>query len=194
VTPEQPGTETGLPSELGYEARYGGWNRRNLRLILITLAFCAFAFVPGFPLWLRIADLVFFGGGTLFLLVASLSRPIAVQVNAAGITLCRSPLYRTSAAQTYMWPEVAQVVIWRGYNMDYVGVRRAPGASPLSGRFTGPASQRAAALTSGLPPEVAVTGVPTNNWTLDRDRLAAAVAQFAPQVQVVDLTAPSAPA
>jgi len=144
------------------------------------------------PAWLRVTDLVFFGGGAVLILAVSVARPIALRVNAVGITLCRSPLFRRSTRQTYPWPVVEQVVIWRGFNMDYVGVRRAPGAPPLSGRFSGRASRGAAALTSGLPPEVAVTGVAANNWVLDREHLAAAIAQCAPQVQVVDLTTHSA--
>lgn len=188
---EQSGNETtAVPGVAGYEARYGGWNRRNGRLIVIALVFCAVAFLPNVPVWFRVVDLVFFGGGTLLLLSATAGRPVALRVNATGITLCRSPLYRRSTTQTYYWPDVEQVVIWRAFNMDYVGVRRAPGAPPLSGRFNGGTSRRTAALTSGLPPEVAVTGVPASNWVLDRRRLAAATTQFAPQVAVVDLTTP----
>jgi hypothetical protein len=191
MTPEQPEIEAApVTPDLGYEARYGGWNRRSLRLALIALAFCAVAFLPAMPVWLRVTDLVFFGGGMLFLLVVSASRPEALRVDAAGITLCRSPLFRNSATQTKPWPVVGQVVLWRAFNMDYVGVQRAPGAPPLSGRFSGRRSQRVAELTSGLRPEVAVTGVPASTWVLDRERLVAAVARFAPQVRVVDLTTP----
>lgn len=194
MTPKQPEADTPLASgQPGYQARYGGWNRRNLRVVLIALIFCAAAFLPTMPAWLRITDLVFFGGGMLLMLALSLDRPIALRMSADGITLCRSPLYRRSTSQTYPWPEVEQIVIWRSFSMDYVGVRRAPGASPLSGRFIGRASRHVAALTSGLPPDVAVTGVPANNWVLDRQRLAAAAAYFAPQVQVVDLTAARRP-
>ncbi len=195
MTRERPGIETAaVPPTPGYEARYGGWNRRSLRVLVITLVFCAAAFLPTMPVWLRITDLVFFGGGTLLMLAASMGRPVAVRVNAAGITLRRSPLFRSSTAQTYPWPEVEQVVIWRIFNTDYVGIRQVPGAPPLSGRFSGRTSGRAAALTSGLQPEVGVTGVPASNWVLDRERLTAAVAQFAPHIQVVDLTTPGAPA
>jgi hypothetical protein len=192
---KRPGTETAPgTSELGYVARYGGWNRQNLRLVVIALVFCAAALLPTMPLWLRVTDLAFFGGGTLLVLAASLGRPVAVRVNAVGITLRRTPLFRGSTAQTYPWPEVEQIVIWRAFRMDYVGVRRAPGAAPLSGRFNGPTSARVATMTSGLRPEVALTGVAANNWVLDRARLRAAVAQVAPQVQVVDLTTPGTPA
>jgi hypothetical protein len=192
---KRPGTETAAgPAELEYVARYGGWNRQNLKLVVLALVFCAAALLPTMPLWLRVTDLAFFGGGTLLLLGASLGRPVALRVDAAGITLRRTPLFRGSTAQTYPWPEVEQIVIWGAYRMDYVGVRRAPGAAPLSGRFNGPTSARVAAMTSGLRAEVALTGVPANNWVLDRARLRAAVAQFAPQVQVVDLTTPNATA
>lgn len=190
-----PGLGTGPASaDLGYEARYGGWNRRNGRLVLIALVFCAVAFLPTVPVWFRVVDLAFFGGGTLLMLAASTGKPVALRVNAAGIMLRRSPVYRRSTMQIYPWPEVEQIIIWRSFKMDYVGVQRTPGAPPLGGRFSGPASQRAAALTTGLPQEVAVTGVPANNWVLDRERLMAAAAQFAPEVRVVDLTARSAPA
>jgi hypothetical protein len=134
-------------------------------------------------------DLLFFGGGTLLLLAASARRPVALRVNATGITLCRSPLHRRSATQTFAWPEIQHVVIWRAFNMDFVGVQRTPDAPPLTGRrFIGRTSGRAAALTFGLPPEVAATGAPANNWVLDRQRLEGTTAQFAPHVAVVDLT------
>jgi hypothetical protein len=188
---EQSGNETtAAPGETGYETRYGGWHRRNGRLIVIALVFCAAAFLPTVPVWFRVVDLVFFGGGALLLLAATAGRPVALRVNATGITLCRSPLYRRSTTQTYSWPDVELVVIWQAFNMDFVGVQRAPGAPPLSGRFIGRTSARTAARTSGLPPEVAVTGVPANNWVLDRRQLAAATTQFAPHVAVLDLTAP----
>jgi hypothetical protein len=178
---------------LAYEARYG-WNRQSLRLIAICLGFCAVSFLSH-ELWLRILVLAFFGGGAVLMAYMSLSRRTAVRVDASGLTLCTSPLYAMSTTRKFPWDDIAKIVIWRGAasgrinRLEYVGVERRPGAAPLAGRFVGATSQSAAGLIApGIPAEVSITGAATNGWVLDRDRLASAVAHFAPAVPVLDTT------
>jgi hypothetical protein len=179
---------------MSYEARYG-WNRQSWRIIGIALVFCAAALLPTMPLWLKILDLVFFGGGVVLITALSLRAPVAVRVDAQGITLCSSPLYPRSTTRLFPWPDVTSVVIWRGpfsgrvNRLEFVGVERRPGAPALTGRFVGRGSRSAAGLDSpGIPAEVAVARAATNGWVLDHARLTAAVAHFAPAVRVIDTT------
>jgi hypothetical protein len=183
-----------------YEARYG-WNRQSWRFIVIALVFCAAALLPAVPLWLKIVDIAFFGGGAAMFALFSLRGTTAVRVDQAGITLCASPLYPKSTTRLFRWEDVANVVIWRGpfsgrvNKLEFVGVERRPGAQPITGRFAGRRFQSAARLESpGIPPEVAVTRAATNGWVLDHDRLTAAVADFAPWVRVIDSTTDLRPA
>lgn len=178
-----------------YEAKYG-WNRQAVRIIVIALVFCAAALLPGMPLWLKIVDIVFFGGGAVMIAVFSLRGTTAVRVDQAGVTLCASPLYPKSTTRLFPWEDVASVVIWRGpfsgrvNRLEFVGVERRPGAAPITGKFSGRAARSAARLEApGIPPEMAVTRAATNGWVLDHGGLTAAVAHFAPGVRVIDTTA-----
>jgi hypothetical protein len=175
-----------------YEAKYG-WNRQSWRIIGIALVFCAAALLPGMPLWLKIVDIAFFGGGAVTIAMVSLRGTTAVRVDQAGVTLCASPLYPKSTTRLFPWEHVASVVIWQGpfsgrvNRLEYVGVERRPGTPPITGKFTGRRSRSAARLDSpGIPSEVAVTRAATNGWVLDHGRLTAAVAHFAPGVRVID--------
>jgi hypothetical protein len=177
-----------------YEARYG-WNRQSWRIVVLALVFCAAALLPAMPLWLKVADIAFFGGGAVLFVVVNLRGTPALRVDQAGITLCASPLYPKSTTRLFRWEDVASVVIWQGpfsqrvNRLEYVGVERRPGCPPITGKFTGRRSQSAARLDSpGIPPEVAVTRAATNGWVLDHDRLTAAVTDFAPLVRVIDTT------
>lgn len=177
-----------------YEAKYG-WNRQSWRIVGIALVFCAAALLPAMPLWLRIADIAFFGGGAVMIAVVSLRGTTAVRVDQAGVTLCSSPLYPKSTTRLFPWEDIASVVIWQGAfsgrinRLEYVGVERRPGALPLTGKFTGRRSQSAARLESpGIPPEVVMARAATNGWVLDDGRLTTAVGHFAPGVRVVDAT------
>lgn len=178
-----------------YEAKYG-WNRQSWRIIGLALVFGAAALLPSMPLWLKIVDLVFFGGGALVIATASLRGATAIRVDQTGVTLCASPLWPRSTTRLFPWEDVVSVVIWRGpfsgriNRLEFVGVERRPGAPPLTGKFIGPRSVAAARRDSpGLPPDMAVTRAATNGWVLDHGRLAAAVTQFAPGVGVADATA-----
>jgi hypothetical protein len=183
--------QPGMP----YEAKYG-WNRQSWRIFGIALVFCAAALLPDMPLWLKIVDIVFFGGGALMTAVVSLRGTTAIRVDEAGVTLCASPLHPKSTTRLFPWGDVARVVIWQGpfsgwmNRLEYVGIDQRPGAPPITGKFTGRRSRSAARRDSpGIPPEVAVTRTATNGWVLDHGRLTAAVTHFAPGVRVVDETA-----
>lgn len=182
-----------------YEEKYG-WNRQSLRIIGMALAFCAAALLPGMPLWMRILDVAFFGGGATLFVVFSLRGVTAVRVDQAGVTLCASPLYPRSTTRLFPWEDVVSVIIWPGTfsgrtnRLEYVGVDRRPGAPPLTGKFIGRRFQSAARLESpGIPAEAAVTRAATNGWMLDHGKLTAAVAHFAPGVRVIDATAGQLP-
>jgi hypothetical protein len=186
--------------DMSYEARYG-WNRQSWRLIGIALVCCLAALLPGMPLWLKIVDIAFFGGGAVMMAAVSLRRPIAVRVDQAGVTLCAAPLFPRNTTRLFPWEDIARVIIWRGpfsgrvNRLEFVGVERRPGAPPLTGKFIGQRSQSAARLEApGIPSEAAVTRAATNGWALDHGRLTAAVTQFGPGVSVVDKTAGPLPA
>jgi hypothetical protein len=177
-----------------YEAKYG-WNRQSWRILVIALVFCAAALLA-MPLWLKIVDVAFFGGGAVMTAVFSLRGTTALRVDQAGVTLCSSPLYPRSTTRLFPWEDITGVIIWQGSfsgrvnRLEYVGVERRPDALPLSGKFIGRRTQSAARLDSpGIPPEVAVTRAATNGWVLDHAKMTAAVAHFAPEVRVVDVAA-----
>jgi hypothetical protein len=187
---DQPGTS--------YTAKYG-FNRQSWRIIGIALVFCAAALLPSVPLWLKIVDVAFFGGGAVMITALSLRGTTAVRVDEAGITLCSAPLFPKSTTRLFPWGDIASVFIWQGIasgrinRLEYVGVERRPGTPPLTGKFAGRRTQSAARLESpGIPPAAAVTRAATNGWVLDHAKLTAAVAHFAPGVRVVDRTASSA--
>jgi hypothetical protein len=179
---------------IAYEAKYG-WNRQSVRVIVVALLFCLAALLPAFPLWLKILDLAFFGGGAIMFAVISLRRTTAIRVDETGVTLCASPVYPKSTTRRFPWEDVVSLVIWRATfsgrtsKLDCVGVERRPGAPRLTGKFSGRRAQAAARLEApGVPPEVAVMRAAANGWVLDRDRLAAAVERYGPGVRVIDTT------
>jgi hypothetical protein len=171
-----------------YEARYG-WNRQTAWMLGVAAVFCVVMLAVPAPLWARIFVIGFFGGGAVAVILASARRATAFRIDALGATLCSSPLYARSTTRSYPWHDIEQVVIWQSFNMDYVGLKRRVGAPPVTGRFTGPRSERAATMTApGIPRDVVVTGIAANAWVLDRKRLIEAVAHFAPTVRVRDAT------
>jgi hypothetical protein len=68
--------------------------------------------------------------------------------------------------------------------MPDVGLQRRAGAPPISSR----ARKVNRVLVPHVPAEIIQSSRPINLWRLDRARLDAAVAAFAPQVHVIDIT------
>jgi len=174
------------PEPYVYEARFA--SPKTARLAIILLAFCAVVLVLPASLLARIVVVVPCGIGLVILLAAGLSRKTALRVDADGVRLCQSPFFR-SAAAFYPWADLRKILLWRYQRLQYIGVERREGAPEPTGAFAGPASRAAVRRTApGIEPGVALTGAAANTWALDRKRLVAAVAHFAPAVEVVDTT------
>jgi hypothetical protein len=161
-----------------YQARYG---RTWKHTVSIGFGLVASAvFLPAaVPAWQKLIVVGGFGGGAVMLAALALSRP-ALRVDAAGVTIRPYPL-RFSVIAFYPWQHVAQIRIIRFQRPagQYVEIQLREGASwsPPS-RPTSPRSRKALYF--------AQNSVAVNGWTLHPGRLAAAVACFAPSVQVID--------
>jgi hypothetical protein len=173
-----------------YEARYG-WHGRTIGLVVVAVVFDVLAVVLPMPLWLRVAILLLFGGGLLVMLAGILGQRLALRVDETGITLGSPPLRPASKAQVVPWADIRRVVLWRqalpyAQTMRYVGLERRHGAPPLAGPRARKAGRIAgSALAPHVDPETLMASRAVNGWRLDPQRLAAAVAHFAPGVQVV---------
>jgi hypothetical protein len=141
---------------------------------------------------LRVVTLVFFGGGALVFIASIATRRVALRVDASGVTLGGSPGRHGATTVLIPWADIREIVLWRqpmpyGRSMRYVGVARRKGARPLAG----PRGQRAGkvtarALAPGVSGDTLLASRAVNLWRLDTDRMAAAVAHFAPGVRVID--------
>ncbi|MCH0538655.1 hypothetical protein I3F58_03580 [Streptomyces sp. MUM 203J] len=173
-----------------YSARYG-WDRRTLGVVAVCAAFCSTVLLPGAPLALYLLVLPFFGGGGLFLACVALSRRVAFRVDESGVLLGGTPPRHRATTAHVPWDDIEAVVLWRqtgAAHMPYVGLARREDAPRLPGAGQG---DRARALSGFLvpdvPPDVVMASRAVNGWRLDKDRLAAAVAAFAPPgVEVLD--------
>ena len=176
------------PESFVYEARYG-WNRRTGRIVIVGLVFAVAGIA--LPLVLRIIDIVFFGGGALFFLGVICTRRVAFRVDASGVTLGGTPPRYRSGTRMVPWADIKQVVLWEqqlpyGSSIRYVGLVRRKGAPPLAGRRARRLGQVArAAVPHHVSGDTLMASRAANSWRLDTDRLAAAVAHFAPGVKVV---------
>ena len=183
---------SGVTPEPGvYVARYG-WNRRSGSLILGAAVFVLVALTVPMSLALRVVTLVFFGGGALVFVASIATRRVALRVDASGVTLGGSPGRYRSTTFLIPWAHISEIVLWRqpmpyGRSMRYVGVVRHKGARPLAGHRGRRASEvTARALVPGVSGDTLLASRAVNLWRLDTQRMAAAVAHFAPGVRVID--------
>lgn len=172
-----------------YEARYGLTGRTLLHMVIAAAFVLAAVFVP-MPLALRIACGGFFGVGliVLALMVLSMRRKIALSVDPSGITLGGLPFRHARTTMAVPWQSIAAVVLFEQQTgmakMRYIGLR---GQAPLQdpGAPRGETLRRInAALVPHTPGDVVLASRPVNGWTLDRDRLTAAIQANAPHVQL----------
>lgn len=174
-----------------YEARHG-FDRRTSGVLAVAVLFSAVLLVPGTgtPLALRIAGTVLFTGGGLVMAAGSLTRRVAFRVDGTGVLLGGSPLrYRTTTVHV-AWEDITEVVLWRQHlpnaSVPWVGVSRRNGAPPLPGPGQGSTARALGGALVPVPVEVLMTSRAVSGWRLDKQRLAEAVAHFAPGVPIRD--------
>jgi hypothetical protein len=187
-----PATIGGVNSDAdAYVARYG-WNGRSIALIAGALVFVVIAVTAPMSLPLRIVTIVLFGGGAVWFTGTSLSRRVALRVDASGVMLGGSPARYGSTTLLVHWADVKEIVLWRqpmpyGRSVRYLGIVRRKHARQPARRRRRRASQAAArALTPDISADTLMASRAVNLWRLDPGRMAAAVARFAPAVQVID--------
>ncbi|MFE7748550.1 hypothetical protein [Streptomyces sp. NPDC057428] len=172
-----------------YEARYGV-DRRSLGVLAGSALFTVFLALADFTLVQRVLGLVLFGGGGVFFAFTTVSRKVAFRVDGTGVLLGGSPARYQATTAHVPWEDITAVVLWRQHSaagIPWVGVARRPEAGPLPGPGQGRAARATMrALAPEVPADVALASRAVSGWRLDRDALSAAVAHFAPGVQVVD--------
>ncbi|MEU5344111.1 hypothetical protein AB0H18_25275 [Streptomyces sp. NPDC020766] len=175
-------TDDALPV---YQARYG-WDRRTTGIVAGSAAFTAILLLPGVPLLGQILGLPLFSAGGLLVAYTALSRKVALRVDETGVLLGGSPARYRATTTHVPWGDITGFVFWRqaasGTSVLYVGVTRRKGAPALPG--SGPVARAALKRLVPVPPDVAMSSRAVNGWRLDKERLTAAVAHFAPGTPV----------
>ncbi|MFB6705737.1 hypothetical protein ACFCW6_13590 [Streptomyces sp. NPDC056333] len=171
-----------------YQARYG-WDLKTAGVVALSAVFTAVLLLPGMSLFAQILGLPLFGGGGLFMSYVALSRKVAFRVDETGVLLGGSPARYGATTSHVPWDDITGFVLWRqtagGASLPYVGVTRRKGAPPLPG--DDPKARAVVEHLVPVPAEVAPASRAVTGWRLDKDRLAAAVAHFAPEIPVRDL-------
>jgi hypothetical protein len=159
-----------------YEARYGR-APKHLTSIGFGLVISAVMLLIPAPALAKVLVVAIFGGMAVMLAAVTFSRSPALRVDASGVTIRPYPL-RFGVIACYPWEDVVAIYInvFRQPMGRYVHIRLREGAAQPSLR-----RQRARKALF-----LARSSVAVNGWTLHPARLAAAVAYFAPAVQVVD--------
>ncbi|MFE2972678.1 hypothetical protein ACFXKC_55990 [Streptomyces sp. NPDC059340] len=169
-----------------------GWTWPNTLLVIVCFVFAAILLAPGGPLYMRVLGGLFFGGGGLMMAVMALSRAVVLRVDEKGVLLGGMPPGNRATTTVVPWSEIEAIVLWRQrapftFRSLYVGVQRHPGLPPLPGlagsRFLRTANR---CLVHVVPADVVMASRAMTLWNLDEDRLARAVAHFAPHVAMVD--------
>ena len=172
-----------------YEARYG-WDRRTVGVVAVSAVFTVALLLPGIPLAARILGLPLFGAGGLFMAYVALSRKVAFRVDETGVLLGGSPVRYAATTGHVPWADITGFVLWRQQagdaSLPYVGVTRREGAPALPG--DGPTARAVLAHLVPVPADVATASRAVTGWRLDKNRLVAAVAHFAPGIPVRDLS------
>ncbi len=176
-----------------YQERYV-WTRRTASAAIagaLCIAVSVGVTVPLLP------TIVLFGAGVLAVLWAGLHRRVAFRADAAGITFGALPLDYRSASVHIPWPDIASVVLWQqvqrtGALVSHVGIERAPVMDStttnhgIADAKVPPTHQGSTFLVPDLPADVLAASHAVSGWRLDRRGLARAVANFAPDVAVID--------
>ncbi|MGW7362343.1 hypothetical protein ACWGI8_02705 [Streptomyces sp. NPDC054841] len=174
-----------------YEARYG-FDRRTVAVLGGSALFCACLLIPGvgFSWGQRIAVVVLFGGGGLLMAAGALTRKVAFRVDESGVLLGGSPLRYRATTVHVPWEDITAVVLWQQHvqhaTIPWIGVARPEGAPPLPGPGQGRLARAVGGALAPVPVDLLLASRAVNGWRLDKGRLGAAVAHFAPGMQIVD--------
>jgi hypothetical protein len=161
-----------------YQASYGR-TYKHIIGIGFGSAVCALAVAVQAPAWQKVLVIGSMGSLTFMLVRMALSRKPALRVDAAGVTIRPYPL-RFKVIAFYPWADVDRIILMplQDTPAQYVQIKLRDSAIWLGSRPVRPRSRKALYFAGA--------GVAVNGWTLRPARLAAAVARFAPGVQVVD--------
>ena len=162
-----------------YQAKYGR-TPKHIFSIGFSLVVSVIFLPTAVPAWQKVIVVGVFGGTGVILATLALSRNPSFRVDAAGVTIRPYPL-RFRVTAFYPWQDVAGILIMglQHSTGQYVHIQLRDGAAWLPpSPSTKPRSRKALSLAG--------TGVLVNGWTLHPARLAAAVACFAPGVQVIN--------
>lgn len=174
----------GRPSPGSYEIRYG-FTVRTVMMIVASAAFVAISILVPMPILYAIAGVGFFGLCGVALVIQAVSRGLAVRVDASGVAFGRRMLGRRPAPSAMAWPEIRRIVLFRQRllysSVPYLGVE------PVTPSPQTTAGEIAGVLVPGVPAGAITHCRTLNGCRFDRDRFAAAVRAFAPQVEIVDL-------
>lgn len=181
-----------------YETRYGP-NRSDLLLLPMAVIFVVIGVSIASQSSSPVETTLGWGATALFGLFVALRivqwayRRVALRVDATGVTLGITPPWPASRIASVPWSDVKRIVLWRQpanrTTMRYIGVERVEGAPPLPGSARNATLQKlnTAVAPAHVPEQVVNDSRPISGWRLDEERLARAVAQFAPHVEIVDL-------
>jgi hypothetical protein len=168
-----------------YEARYG-WDPRTTGVVALSAVFTAILLLPDMPLVAQVLGLPLFGAGGLFLAYVALSRKVAFRVDESGVLLGGNPARYRSTTAHVPWNDITGFILWHqaagGASVPYVGITRREGAPALPG--DGPRARAVVEHLAPVPGDVAMASRAVIGWRLDKDRLVAAAAHFAPDIPV----------
>ncbi len=119
-------------------------------------------------------------------------RLVAFRVDDQGVTLGGAPAKYARQTAFVPWGDIQAVLLWQQKTaglspMDYVGLRRRPGAPQLPGANSRLSREQTSRLAPHVDHDVFLASRHINLWKLDRRRLAEALGTFAPGVAVEEV-------
>ncbi|QEV19538.1 hypothetical protein [Streptomyces alboniger] len=120
-------------------------------------------------------------------------RLVAFRVDHQGVTLGGAPAKYARQTAFVPWRDIEAVVLWQQKTaalspMNYVGLRRRPGAPQLPGANSALSREQTGRLAPHIDHDVFLASRHINLWKLDRGRLAEALETFAPGVAVEEVS------
>jgi hypothetical protein len=179
------------PADPAYQVRFG-LVRRDKLLIPSSMVFLAVGgLMVGENPVMGVASMLLGGGYLALRLITVLSRRVALRVDVTGVTLGAVPPWPRTHTATVSWSDIEAVVLWRqaagSTSVQYLGLQRRAGLAPLPGSVRSGLLKKLTSwsVPSDIPVQTAIDSRPVSFWRLDEQRLAEAINQFAPGVELV---------